>query len=141
MIDIGGPYKVLEPGEHLATLSQIEVTFATNEHREWLFEGFKRGVKVFRKAGCKKIYLDGSFVTDKDKPGDYDACWDPTSVDLKKIDPVLLIFDNNRHAQKAKYFGEFFPSTALADGTNIFRYYFQNDKYTGKAKGIIRLEL
>ena len=55
MIDIGGPYKVLEPGEHLATLSQIEVTFATNEHREWLFEGFKRGVKVFRKAGLNSI--------------------------------------------------------------------------------------
>jgi len=141
MIDIGGPFKVLEPGEHVATLDQIEELFANNEHRKWLFEGFKRGVNIFKKAGCKKIYLDGSFVTDKEKPGDFDACWDPSGVDLKKLDPVLLQFDNKRDAQKKKYFGEFFPSTILADHTNMFKDYFQKDKYTGMDKGIICLEL
>lgn len=140
-IDIGSAWNVLPPGVHDATLSEVETCFATNKTRRFLYDGFKRGANSLKSAGCKVIFLDGSFVTDKPEPGDFDACWEPAGVDDKKLDPVFLDFSNKRKRQKDKYGGEFFPSSARADGLRTFVTFFQTDRYTGKEKGIIRIEL
>lgn len=140
-IDIGSIWEVLPPGIHDATLKEIEQRFAITERRLELFKGFERGVKSLKGGGCKIILLDGSFVSNKTIPGDFDALWDPTGVDLKKIDPILLEFSHGRIKQKSKYFGEFFPSSIKADGQRTFEEYFQVDKETGNAKGIIQIRL
>lgn len=140
-VNIKSAWKVLPPGIYDATMEEIEQRFANNEVRRKLFDGFKRGVQVLRDAGCKVVFLDGSYVTEKENPGDFDACWDPTGVDPRKLDPVLLDFTFRRRRQKQKYGGEFFPSSALADGIQTFVEYFQIDKYTGKARGLIRVRL
>jgi len=139
-IDIGGPWRVLPPGVHKATLAEIETRFAISEHREKLFIGFRKGAIALRKAGCQKLYLDGSFITEKPFPADFDACWDPIGVDPQKLDPVLLDFSDGRKQQKKIYQGEFFPSTFCADRKHFFFDFFQLDKYTGNAKGIICVE-
>ena len=93
-------------------------------------------------AGCQRLYLDGSFVTGKPKPGDYDVCWDPHGVDPRLMDPVFGDFSNKRAAQKAKYGGEFFPSSArVAEVGRTFLEFFQLDKFSGKQKGIILVSL
>ncbi len=140
-VDIGSIWKVLPPGIHDATLKEIEQRFAITERRMELFKGFERDVKSLKKAGCKLVLLDGSFISNKTIPGDFDALWDPTDVDGKKIDPVLLDFSMGRAKQKLKYFGEFFPSSIKADGRRTFEEYFQIDKETGNAKGIIQVWL
>ena len=80
-------------------------------------------------AGCQMVYVDGSFVTNKLVPGDFDACWDVTGVDLqqlKMIAPALLDFADKRAAQKAEYGGEFFPAGWPADRTGtLFLDFFQ----------------
>lgn len=136
-VDIGGPWKILPPGVHIATLKEIEARFAISEHRKRLFSGFRSGVMALRRAGCRRIYLDGSFVTEKPIPGDYDVCWDSVGVNTAKLEPALLDFSNKRKKQKACFHGEFFPADYLADGKHFFLDYFQIDKYTGNAKGII----
>jgi len=141
MIDIGAPWTVLPPGVHEATLEEVEACLATNACRRRLFAGLSRGCKALRRAGCKTVYLDGSYVTGKPHPGDFDACWDPQDVDPTKLDPVLLDFLDARRAQKQKYFGEFFPSVVLADGTHRFVEFFQVEKDTGLHKGIIVIRL
>jgi hypothetical protein len=138
-VDIGGPWKVLSPGVHIATLKEIEGRFATSDHRKNLFLGFKKGVTALREAGCRTIFLDGSFVTEKPLPGDYDVCWDPIGVDIAKLEPVFRDFSDKRKKQKEIFYGEFFPSTLLADGKHFFFDYFQIDRHTGNAKGIICL--
>jgi len=88
--------------------------------------------------------LDGSFVTEKDYPGDYDACWEMAGVDPGLLDPTFLDFRNRRSAQKAKYLGEFFPASATAEIKSPFRTFvnfFQVDKLTGAKKGIIGINL
>ena len=140
-IDVGAPWHVLPPGVHDATLEQVEDRFAKSNHRKTLFSGFKSGVMALSKAGCRTILLDGSFVTSKPIPGDFDACWDPIGVDPKKLDPCLLDFSNQRRAQKQKFGGEFFPGTFLADGNRFFADFFQIDKHTGNPKGIVRIRL
>ena len=140
-VDIGSPWKVLPPGIHEATMKEIEARFAISGHRKHLFLGLQKGVRALCNAGCRIILLDGSFITEKPTPKDYDACWDPRGVDITKLDPVFLDFSNKRKKQKAHYYGEFFPAYAKADGVNIFSVYFQIDIHTGKLKGIIRIIL
>lgn len=138
----GSPWPVLPAGIHLATLSEVEMRFATNAGRRSQFRGFVAALLSLRIAGCTRVFLDGSFVTAKPRPGDFDACWDPTGVDPAFLDPVLLIFDNSRAAQKAKYRGEFFPSTTPADALGtIFVEFFQVDRFTGLLKGIVEIDL
>ena len=96
-------------------------------------------------CGCRRLYVDGSFVTSTDIPNDYDVAWEPAGVDLGKLrlmEPVFFDFRNLRAAQKAKYFLEFFPSSAAADPAgNTFLEFFQIDRSTGNPKGIIALDL
>lgn len=136
-IDIGSLWQVLPPGVHNATLEEVETRFATTDHRKHLFSGLKNAVNALCKAGCRKIYLDGSFITEKPIPGDFDVCWDDIGIDPVKLDPVFLDFKDKRKNQKERFFGEFFPANLPADCRHLFIDYFQIDKYTKKAKGII----
>ena len=93
-------------------------------------------------AGCRTAYLNGSFVTSKETPNDYDACWEEAGVDPTVLDPVLLTFDPGRATQKAKYMGELFPASVVADADGLsFFEFFQSDKDTGNPKGIIAIDL
>ena len=89
--------------------------------------------------------MNGSFVTDKDEPGDIDVAWDPTSVDvdrLLEVEPVFGDFADGRAAQKAKFGCEFFPSSFAADPVgSTFLEFFQIDKETEAQKGIVALDL
>ena len=132
----------LPPGIHWATWDEIVVKFGTSPWRRDLLAGFRSALDGLKRAGCRTVYLDGSFVTDKEVPGDFDACWDEVGVNMTLIDPVLLEFDRGRAAQKTKFRGEFFPAswTARMRG-DVFLEFFQIDKETGQRKGIVALDL
>jgi hypothetical protein len=88
------------------------------------------------------VLLDGSYVSSKALPGDYDACWEPDGVDFGKLDPVFAEFANGRTSQKAKFKGEFFPSTMVAaDIGRVFVEFFQVDRFTGNRKGILSISI
>ncbi len=136
----------LPPGVHLAGWNDFEGRFAITPRRRRLANGLGDALSVLRAAGCQRAYVDGSYVTEKATPNDYDVAWEPSGVDLRlllSMEPLFFFnFDNLRAAQKAKFFGEFFPSSASANsvGTTFFEF-FQVDKNTGNAKGIIALDL
>lgn len=138
----GAPWMVLPPGIHQANLSEIEVRYATNPARRELFGGLLLAVSSLALAGCAQLYLDGSYVTGKPVPGDYDALWNPVGVDPKKLDPVFFDFTNGRRAQKAKFKGEFFPSNALnSPSMQPFMDFFQIERFCGQRKGILSIDL
>lgn len=139
---IGSPWTVLPPGAHSGSLQEVAAAFAGNSWRRNLFDGLVRASAKLRVAGCALVYLDGSFVTGKPKPSDFDACWDPQGVDRAKLDQVFLDFANGRAAQKAAFNGEFFPSSMMCnDVGRTFIEFFQLDRFTGKQKGIIAIPL
>lgn len=138
----GAPWAVLPVGIHHASLSVVADRFASNARRRRLFSGLVRAARNLAQAGCKRLFLDGSFVTDKPWPGDYDACWDPCGVNCQLMDPVFSSFAEGRAAQKAKFNGEFFPSTNRADAAGrTFVDFFQIEKFTGLQKGIVLIDL
>jgi hypothetical protein len=132
----------LPPGIHDATWEEIVDRFGNTARREELLAGLQEALLTLRDAGCRRAYLDGSFVTTKEEPGDFDACWEVTDVDAGQLDPVLLTFTDARRAQKERFGGELFPAEAAAEphGTRFLEY-FQRDKITGDPKGIVALDL
>lgn len=136
------PDGLLPPGIHGAVWSEVTNRFGSTLYRQSLVSGLLEAAKLLSFANCPLLYLDGSFVTNKAYPGDFDACWDPTGVDVNRLDPVFLDFSNRRAAQKARFRGELFLANSKADPAgNTFLQFFQIDKITGKTKGIIALDL
>ncbi len=135
----------LPPGIHPATWKELEAHCGSNPHRQLLLSGLRKAAVLLKSVGCRTIYVDGSFVTSKLVPSDFDGCWERTGVSLLALqaaDPVLLMFGNRRAAQKAKYLGELFPADMVEGGSALtFLNFFQGDKNTGKPKGILALDL
>ena len=105
-------------------------------------EGLRAALENLKRAGCRTAYIDGSFVTSKEVPNDFDGCWEEAGVDPFALDPVLLTFDPGRASQKAKYMGELFPASTIASGDGFsFLEFFQTDKETGRSKGIVAIDL
>ena len=137
----------LPPGVHPASWHEVCLRFGGSPRRLMLLQGLREAIRTLKTAGCQMLYLDGSLVTDKEaiygeEPADFDGCWNPVGVLPTLLDPVLLDFSNKRAAQKAKFGGELFPSTFLAAPLGpVFLEFFQIDKVTGAAKGIVCLDL
>jgi Family of unknown function (DUF6932) len=135
----------LPPGIHPVTWTELEVHCGSNPHRRRLLSGLHRAAEMLKIVGCRTLYVNGSFVTSKNVPSDFDGCWDRRGMDLlglQSADPVLLTFANRRAAQKAKYFGELFPADLVEGGSGLtFLNFFQRDKDTGRPKGILALDL
>jgi hypothetical protein len=125
----------LPPGIYIVTLKEIEQKFAYTEHRNHLFEGLKRLLKNLKAAGCMTLYLDGSYVTNKTEPADYDCIWDPTGV-TQALDKDIL---KPLEERKAKYFGDIFVYMPEHGGFPHLRY-FQKDQ-DDNPKGIIQIDL
>ena len=138
----GAPWDVLPPGIHTATFAEIEGAFTYNPWRRSLFSGLVDAATHLSMVGCRRVLLDGSYVSAKPLPGDYDACWDPAGVDFARLDLVFDDFDNERANQKARFGGEFFPSSLIeADSGAAFSDFLQVGRFTGKKKGILAIAL
>lgn len=133
---------LLPPGIHWASWDELVDRFGNNVRRRLLVTGLRAALESLKRAGCRIVYIDGSFVTDKESPNDFDACWEEAGVNIYALDPVLLMFDSLMTEQKTKYRGELFPASVRADaaGTSYLQW-FQRDANTLKPKGIVAIDL
>lgn len=130
----------LPPGVHVASWADLVAQFGINPHRVRLIGGLLAAVQNLAAAGCRSVLLDGSFVSQKDLPQDYDGAWDTRGVDPYRLDPVLLDFSNGRAAMKTKYLGELFPANSSAAPGVLYRDFFMTDR-SGVPKGLVDIDL
>ena len=145
MIPNFGSSDTLPPGIHTATWQEFCDRYGRTKYRRKLLEGFEKGMNHLRYVGCTCIWIDGSFITDKYRPNDFDACWNEDGVDFSFLDtmyPALLDFQGKRERQKGIYGGEFFPSgwVAANNPKRTYLEFFQKDK-EDNPKGIIEILL
>lgn len=131
-------YGNLPPGVYSATLSEIEARFAYTSGRKQLFLGFKRLAENLKVAGSKTLYLNGSYVTSKRDPRDYDACWEPMGVG-NKVDRLLVEILSKEKERKEKYFGDIFPRMPELLGIDHFMVFQMDEEQS--AKGILMVDL
>jgi len=131
----------LVAGEHSATLDEVEAVYGRSpDCRRCLMKGLRDAVDNLEQAGVKRIWIDGSFVTNKKEPNNIDGCWEYSSlVDTSKLDQVFL--SRTRADAKQKYGLDFFVSQIIETGSGLpFPKFFQVNR-DGRAKGIIVVRL
>jgi hypothetical protein len=132
----------LPPGIHKTRWDELEARFGSTPWRNALLLGLHEALESLRRAGCRMAYVDGSFVTAKETPADFDACWESDGVDLAALDPILLDFSKDRRAQKERFRGELMPADLMVEpGGALVLQFFQRERISGLAKGIVQIEL
>lgn len=138
----------LPPGIHIITLTELEIRFGrANEKRRQLMMGLKKALLLFKAANVSKVFVDGSFITDKDEPNDIDGCWSCTGVDVDKLDSRFWDFESTYDFEKKREeikneFGiDFFIAEIIEGGSGKpFPEFFQTNR-DGDPKGIIQINL
>lgn len=130
----------LPEGEHSATRDEVVERCGWTPRRRRQLDGLAEPIDILTAAGRRRLWLNGSFVTAKDEPVDFDACWDTNGVDLDALDPVLLDLSNHRAAQKARFGGELFPNVVESGSGLAFAEFFKNERDTSR-KGIVVIDL
>ena len=129
---------------HPCTWLEFKTRFAWNAHRHTMTSGLQAVLILLDTCGCPSAWIDGSFTTNKDQPGDIDLCYYHTQTDLQQLrnlEPTLLDFSNARAKMKQKFSCECFPAALPAAPNGLsFLEFFQTDR-NQQPKGIIRIEL
>lgn len=84
--------------------------------------------------------MGGSFVTMKEFPSDYDACWDPSGVSAVNLDPIL--FDPARKdEQHNAYRGEWFIGKSGNGPASAMYQFLSRDRNSGVERGMVGIRL
>lgn len=132
-------------GIHAMRWEEFTKQFAFNSTRKRLLRGLVRAIFLLRRAGCRTIYVGGSYVTTKRKPFDIDCVWESRGMDwehVKRVAPVFLKAKTGHDEQMARFGGEFFPSQCGEKNTGLtWLDFFQRDKQPGRRRGIVRIDI
>jgi len=132
---------LLPKGVHFAEWTKFTKKFGTNSHRLKLMAGLKEALTALKNAGCHLVYIDGSFVTTKRIPNDYDLCYEIIDMRMNLLPIEFAIRGPTaKPRQKATYLGEFYPAMDEAEKNCCYLRFFQSDR-NGNRKGIVALFL
>lgn len=138
----------LPPGIHMATIGEVESAFGqSSDRRRLLLKGLKEAMAIFKVANVSKIFVDGSFTTDKEEPNDIDGCWSAEGVNEQLLDrrfwdfETPQEFEKNRNEIKNEFGIDFFIAEIIEGGSGKpFPEFFQTNR-DGDPKGIIQINL
>lgn len=132
-------------GTHLISWAEFVEEFGYTSHRKQLIEGLKMALNILKKYGCERVYIDGSFVTKKLVPGDWDGCYVCIGMNeskMRKEEPVFHNMAPPRQKQKDRFKGEMMPSDLIVGPNDqTILDYFKFDNRENIEKGIIELSL
>lgn len=136
---------LLPPGIYETALGELHEKMGWSRRRLALLEGLEGALELMAASGVRRVYVDGSFVTDKDRPNDIDGCYDlqegATAEELEAMAPIFPPSPANRAKAKEIYGVDFFPAAAteLGSGQPFIRF-FQKDRQ-GRERGVLALEI
>lgn len=118
----------LPSGIYETSWIEFQDRFGFNAHRQRIMVGLKMALLLLAQANCQRVYIGGSFVTQKEYPNDFDGCYDDMSIDDSLLDPI---FDEELVAQQQRFGGELLANP-------FFQGFLQTDR-NGNPRGIIAL--
>jgi hypothetical protein len=130
--------------EGLYSASEAEVTFrfgASTPRRRRLALRLRRWIELVREIGCKRLLVDGSFVTAKLEPNDIDVVvLLPPDFEVQieqgieaslELERMLL----SRHPE------EMFAAEDEDDWNDWFEFFSRTREADGRRKGLVEIEL
>jgi hypothetical protein len=119
----------LPPGVYETTWAEFLARFGTNPQRLRLATGLAAALRKLGIAGCRRVIIGGSFVTDKEEPNDFDGWYDDFCLDLNLLD---ALFVEEVQQQQTIFGGRLFDLPS-------YEGFFQTDR-AGRPKGAIALD-
>lgn len=135
----------LPPGVHSADIGELRDKLGWGRKRRSLIDGLEIMLGLMEDCGIKRVYVDGSFVTDKDRPNDIDGCYDippgATDASLRPMYPIWPWNPANRAMSKTMFGIELAPSgfPATAAGQPYLEFFQRNRE--GNQRGVVLIEL
>lgn len=112
---------LLPPGTHETNLAEVREKMGWSRGRRRLIDGLQKALELMADCGVHRVYLDGSFVTDKNRPQDIDGCYDPdegaTIESLESMSPIFPPSMQNRVKAREAFGVDFFPAAATELGS------------------------
>jgi hypothetical protein len=108
---------LLPAGEHVCDLDEVEGMFAHNARRADLFRQL-RPFRVMLEAqglGQLPLYVDGSFSTSKDHPGDIDVVLDLTDATDEQEGSAFRLFALSHSQIKEEFSVDFYLFHPIAE--------------------------
>jgi hypothetical protein len=143
-VNIGEPEReYLPPGIYPCTLGEVKTAFAYNPKRKGLLNDLEKYIKYWNKyTNINIVYLDGSFVSSKEKPGDADVIILIPDVDLKKPDILRMLNTYTGGNKESEYFGcHGFGVPEGLESLSVILNDFTHSRPGEFEKGILRVEL
>lgn len=131
----------LAPGIHSVDWSSFS-QFGWNRRRRKLLAGLERQMRCLKAAGCQFVVIGGSFVTSKEKPGDFEGCFDAATTDtavLMQLEPALVLGDVAELA--ARDGGALVAPVYLESVGASMLEFLQFDDRINKRKGVVLVHL
>lgn len=120
-------------------MADVQTRFAYNRKRRKLFQALEKVISILRECQCPEVFLDGSFITKKEEPGDYDLCYEPTGI---VATDNLRTFFITRETRKEEYLGDIFVRMPQPPYFVDYVESWQTDKRQDDVrKGILRIDL
>jgi hypothetical protein len=136
------PDGYLPPGRHPANEAEIIFRFGTGSpHRRRLILRLRRWIQLARQLGARRLLLDGSFVTNKDTPGDIDAVIllpQDFQQRVNEGDELALELESmlvTRHPE------EIFAAEDLQDWEDWFNFFSRTREADQRRKGLVEVTL
>lgn len=135
----------LPEGIHLVNLGEIKERFCFNERRNYLFINLLKVINEIKSVDGKVIYIDGSFISNKENPSDIDICWgekeqlkEEFMLDALSKSPKLMF-----HGFQSLNIDCFHAYTKVLDSKSNLYYldFFQKSKNTDFKKGILQINI
>ena len=129
----------LPEGEHQASWAEFYDRFAWNEHRGELAEKLAAAGRTLRRAGCARLWINGSFVTSEPYPNDVDVLYNAREVRPVLLDPAFRDKAARRDVYGGDYLAIDMDHHTPSNPVGLMRF-FQTDR-DGQPKGIVVLSL
>lgn len=135
----------LPPGDHKGTMEELRARFGEGPRRRMLLQQLDYVIDHLILLGVRRVWVDGSFVTAKLRPGDIDVIYEvPIGADVSKwgeFSPQRRKeLKNARHVDLWPH-----PSMQAVRGTHGLRTQTLHDMFSldrdGRPKGLVLMDL
>lgn len=139
---------LLPVGNHKMKWREVRKLFGTTSHRRYLLERLHAVYIVLKKAGVTKIWLDGSFVTSKVRPNDYDLSYELTEDIFAELPSDPFKLEKADTLLRGRYAGDIKAEPMIGGATyhkdlfpNVVGHTHNGKPIEGAKKGIVVLTL
>ncbi len=126
------------PNDLILACNEFKRIFGYNEEREKKINNLFTVANRLKQIGCDKMFVFGSFATQKENPNDVDVCFDISNLEVKVLEKNNSSFNKYELVRIKKYF---FVHVILKRVNEEELLKFLKTDRNGNQRGIIEIDL